>query len=264
MKERLQKIIANAGLASRRNAELLIQEGRVRVNGQIVQTLGSKADTSQDKIEVDGLFLDYAQDKVYVLLNKPPGYISTLNDPEGRPTVTALLSNIPERIVPVGRLDYDTEGLLVLTNDGDFSQILQHPRNKVARTYLVKVSGVPAERDLNTIRKKIHIEGIKTSKAELKIATKTRKNSWLEVVLYEGKNRQIKKMFESIGCRTMRIIRTDFGPLSLKDLPTGAYRFLMKKEINDIKKLEFKNLETEKLNKKPIANRKKGKTIGDK
>jgi 23S rRNA pseudouridine2605 synthase len=237
MKERLQKIIAQSGLASRRKAEQLIQEGRVQINSSIVTELGTKADPEHDTILVDGLLLEAAENKVYVLLHKPYGYITSLNDPEGRPTVIKLLRQIKERIYPVGRLDYDTEGLLILTNDGNFAQILQHPKTHIPRTYLVKVKGIPSKLKIDRLQKGISIDGIKTHRAIIKFTEKTQKNPWLKVVIWEGRNRQIKKMFEQIGHNILRIIRTEFGPLCLGNLPSGSYRFLNKKEIGSIKKL---------------------------
>jgi pseudouridine synthase len=237
MKERLQKIISKAGIASRRKAEELIMNGRVSVNNEIIIELGSKADISKDKITIDGEIISSPENKVYLILNKPSGYICSRTDPENRPTVLDLMKDINERIFPVGRLDYDTEGLLVLTNDGSFSQTLLHPSNNIPRTYLVKIKETPNEDDLIRLGQGIYIDNIKTNKAKIKIINKLRKNTWLEVVLWEGRNRQIKKMFEAIGHRTIRIVRTEFGPLSLNKLKRGTFRFMNKNEINDVKKL---------------------------
>lgn len=235
MKERLQKIISRSGTASRRKAEALIIEGRVAVNGKPVTELGTRADRSKDVITIDGEAIASPENRVYVILNKPAGCICSRTDPENRSTVIELLKDIEERIYPVGRLDYDTEGLLVLTNDGEFSQQLQHPSSNIPRTYQVKVKSVPTEEDLERLRKGIIIDRIKTNPAKIKIVSKTHKNTWLEVILWEGRNRQIKKMFESIGHRTLRIIRTQFGPLSLKNLPAGTYRYLNKREISAVR-----------------------------
>lgn len=235
MRKRLQKIIAESGLTSRRKAEQLIQEGRVKVNDNVVSELGAKADSARDRIEVDSTLLEQTENKVYVLLNKPNGYITSLKDPEGRPTVIKLV-NVKERIFPVGRLDYDTEGLLVMTNDGAFAQNLQHPRNEIPRTYLVKVKSVPPKAKIERLQKGIFIDGKKTSRAKIRVVEKTPRNSWLEIVLWEGRNRQIRQMFDSIEHRVIRIIRTEYGPLRLDNLPSGRYRFLNKKEIEAIKK----------------------------
>ncbi|MCP4715957.1 MAG: rRNA pseudouridine synthase [Deltaproteobacteria bacterium] len=235
MKERIQKLMARAGLASRRRSEQFIREGRVAVNGTVVTELGDKADWSKDTIEVDGCPLMQAQDKVYILLHKPHGYITSLNDPQERPTIAKLVDNIPERIFPVGRLDYDTEGLLVLTNDGSFAHIMQHPRHNIKRTYLVKVKGLPSRRKIESLKKGMHIDGVKTNKVGLRLMKRTKQNSWFEVVLKEGRYHQIKNMFKNAGHAALRIKRTRFGPLRLDDLPTGEYRFLRKEEIEEIK-----------------------------
>ena len=172
MKERLQKIISRAGIASRRKAEELIIDGRVSVNNEIIIELGSKADITKDRITIDGEAISSPENRVYLILNKPPGYICSRTDPENRPTVLDLVKNINERIFPVGRLDYDTEGLLVLTNDGSFSQILQHPSSNIPRTYLVKVKEIPKEEDLASLRQGIYINNIKTNKVKIKIVNK--------------------------------------------------------------------------------------------
>jgi pseudouridine synthase len=169
------------------------------------------------------------------VLHKPPGYVSSLHDPEGRKTIDQLYDDIPERLYPVGRLDYDTEGLLVITNDGIFSQLLQHPRHGIEKKYLVKVRGVPLEAALKRLRDGVVIDGRATSRSQVRLVKKTVKSSWCEVVLHEGLNRQLKKMFELIGHPTIRIIRTAIGPLELGRLPSGAYRFLTKAEIEAVK-----------------------------
>jgi len=166
MKERLQKIISRAGIASRRKTEELIIEGRVAVNNTVILELGTKADITKDKITIDGEAISSPENKIYVLLNKPAGYICSRSDPEDRPTVIDLLKNINERIFPVGRLDYDTEGLLVLTNDGDFSQALQHPSSNIARTYLVKVKEVPSSENIIKLTSGIHIDNVKTNRCK--------------------------------------------------------------------------------------------------
>jgi len=237
MKQRLQKILSAAGIASRRKSEEMLLKGRVTVNGAIITKLGALADPAHDCIEVDGVPIERTENKVYILLNKPSGYITTVSDPEGRPTVMQLIGNRPERVFPVGRLDYDTEGLLVLTNDGDFAHVLQHPRHDVQRTYRVKIQGVPATAKLERLRQGIIIDGKKMSFHTIKMLEHTKKNTWLELVLREGRNRQIKKMFEAIGYRVIRIIRTGFGPLVLDSVPIGAYRFMTKQEIRAVKSI---------------------------
>jgi pseudouridine synthase len=237
MKQRLQKILSTAGITSRRKAEEMLLQGRIAVNGTIVRKPGSLADTALDLIEVDGVPIGRSENKVYIMLHKPAGYITSVSDPEGRPTVMQLIEKIPERIFPVGRLDYDTEGLLVLTNDGDFAHILQHPRHDIQRTYRVKVHGLPAHAQLEKLRQGVVIDGTKMSCHRIKPIEHTPKNTWLELVLYEGRNRQIKKMFEGIGHRVTRIMRTAFGPLLLDTLPPGAYRFMTKQEIRAVKNI---------------------------
>jgi 23S rRNA pseudouridine2605 synthase len=244
VKERLQKILARAGISSRRKAEEIILEGRVCVNGAVVLELGFKADAGHDVIELDGMAIGAAENKVYLMLNKPPGFITSVEDPQGRPTVMSLVSGIPERVVPVGRLDYETEGLLVMTNDGDFSQMLQHPRFEVERCYRVKIKGVPSRIVLDKLRAGVFIDNVKTNRCRIKILSKLDKNSWLEVRLKEGRNRQIRKMFEAVGHEAIRIIRTEFGPLELGALPVGAYRFLNKIEIEAIRTFEKKQPKT--------------------
>jgi len=244
VKERLQKILARAGITSRRKAEEMILEGRVSVNGGVVLELGSKADAGHDVIELDGMAIGASENKVYLMLNKPPGYITSVEDPQGRPTVMGLVSGIAERIVPVGRLDYETEGLLIMTNDGDFSQMLQHPRFEIERCYRVKVKGVPTRISLDKLRAGVFIDNVKTNKCKIKVLSKLDKNSWLEVRLKEGRNRQIRKMFDVVGHQAIRIIRTQFGPLELGALPVGAHRFLNKIEIESIKAFEKSRAKT--------------------
>ncbi len=237
MKQRVQKILARAGIASRRKAEDIILQGRVKINGDIAK-LGVSADLSCDIIEVDGFSVDLPENKVYIALNKPSGCITSSTDPEGRPTVMRYVAGIAERIFSVGRLDYDTEGLLLLTNDGDFSQILQHPSNGIARKYHVKVKSIPTKNMLHKLRQGVIMHGSVKCKARVRlIKTTPKKNAWIEVILMEGRNRQIKIMFDSIGHRVLRILRTEFGPIHLDNLPSGSYRFLTKAEIRSITSL---------------------------
>lgn len=235
MKQRLQKIIAHAGIASRRAAEEMILQGRVRVNGTTVTKLGSTADPQRDFIEVDGVALRKQHRKIYLMLHKPAGCITTIYDPLGRPTVMQFLKGIDERLFPVGRLDYDTEGLLILTNDGDFANILMHPRYAFQRTYAVKVQGALSSEDLIRLQNGIMVNGVKMSFQKIGFLKKAQKNTWYEVMLQEGKNRQIKKMFESIGYRTLRIIRTGFGPFKLGDLPPGEWKKLPAEKVHMVK-----------------------------
>jgi pseudouridine synthase len=240
MKDRLQKIIARSGIVSRRKAEEYIRQGRVSVNGQVVTLMGTTADAANDVICVDDVELAAAENKVYAMLHKPAGYVCSLHDPQGRKTIDQLYDDLPERIYPVGRLDYDTEGLLVITNDGQFSQLLQHPRHGIEKKYLVKVRGVPPDAALKRLRSGVKIDGRMTSRSGVRLVKKSLKSSWCEVVLHEGLNRQLKKMFELIGHPTLRIIRTAIGPLQLDRLPIGTYRFLSKNEIEEVKQCSSK------------------------
>ncbi|MCX8044535.1 MAG: rRNA pseudouridine synthase [Desulfobacterota bacterium] len=239
MKLRLQKIIAHAGVASRRAAENMILNGRVSVNGMVVTKLGSSADPYRDRIEIDGIPLITHVRNLYIMLHKPAGFITSLHDPCGRPTVIQCLANINERVFPVGRLDYDTEGLLILTNDGDFAHLLLHPRHAFKRVYLVKVHGKPSPHDLERLRTGIIVDGVMMKTDRVDVGQQTTKNMWIKVVLTEGRNHQIKKMFEAIGYRTMRIIRTGFGPLQLGNLRPGAWRLLTRDEIQKVRRSAF-------------------------
>ncbi len=236
--ERLQKIIAAAGITSRRKAEELITQGRVAVNGQVITELGSKADPERDHIKVDGKLLRGPQRNVYLLLNKPKGYVTTVSDPEGRPTVMDLVKHVGERIYPVGRLDYLSEGLLLLTNDGRLANHLTRAASHVRKTYLVKVSGQPTEEDIAKLRRGIKIgrrpgeraaSAVHTAPAQIKLM-KEANNPWFEVTLIEGKNRQIRRMFEEIGHHVEKIKRVHYGPLSL-DVEPGQFRVLSPREV---------------------------------
>jgi 23S rRNA pseudouridine2605 synthase len=232
--ERLQKIISAAGITSRRNAEKLISGGLVSVNGQIVTELGSKADIDVDHIRVNGKLLHGAEHHVYLLMNKPRGYVTTVSDPERRPTVMDLLHGIRVRVYPVGRLDYASEGLLLLTNDGDLAHRLMKAGSSVSKTYVVKVAGTPSEAGLAKIRRGMTIstdggERVKTAPARVR-SVRESDNPWFEVTLKEGRNRQIRRMFEEIGHHVEKIKRVKYGPLSL-DLPPGEFRRLTLGEI---------------------------------
>ncbi len=186
---RLQKIIAQAGIASRREAEKMILEGRVRVNDAVVRELGTKADPVKDIIEVDGRVISSAEKKVYYLLNKPTGYVTTMKDPRRRSTVSDLMAGVSERVYPVGRLDYDTSGLLIMTNDGDLAHVLSHPAKEIKKYYHVKVQGEGQEKDLNRLREGIKLDDGLTAPAGVKVLKKKRDKQWLEIVIHEGKNR---------------------------------------------------------------------------
>jgi 23S rRNA pseudouridine2605 synthase len=236
--ERLQKIIAAAGIASRRKAEELITSGRVAVNGQTVTELGSKADPQQDHIRVNGKLLQGAERHVYVLMNKPKGFVTTVSDPEGRPTVMSLLKGVKARVYPVGRLDYASEGLLLLTNDGELAQMLMKAASHVPKTYLVKVSGQPGDDSIAKLRAGVSIamEGgrrVRTAPAKIQLIREAN-NPWYEVTLIEGRNRQIRRMFEEVGHHVEKIKRVRYGPLQL-DVHPGKYRQLTVEEVSRLK-----------------------------
>jgi 23S rRNA pseudouridine2605 synthase len=238
--ERLQKILAAAGVASRRKAEEMITAGRVTLNGKIVTELGTKADPSADTITVDGKPLQRAQRFVYFLLNKPKGFVTTVTDPEGRPTVMQLLGKLPQRVYPVGRLDYASEGLLLLTNDGALAQKLTKAGSHVPKTYHVKISGKPGEQAIQRLRNGITISlddnrRVETSPAQIRLLEDV-ENPWYEVTLIEGRNRQIHRMFQQIGFLVEKIKRVQLGPLTL-DVPPGKFRPLTEREVHRLKRL---------------------------
>lgn len=235
MEKRLQKILSEMGIASRRKSEELILEGRVTVNGQVA-TLGAKADAAKDHIKLNGKLLIRPEPKVYLMFHKPRGVVTTLNDPEGRPTVKDFLKKVKYRVFPVGRLDYDSEGLLLLTNDGDFAQSLLHPSKKTFKTYLVKAKGEPDEAKIRKLRDGIKLmEGV-TAPAKIKKLRKTENNTWYEMTIHEGKKRQIRRMFKEINHPVLKLTRIKFGSLSLGDLKSGGYRFLTAEEIEKMKR----------------------------
>jgi 23S rRNA pseudouridine2605 synthase len=235
MEKRLQKILSEMGIASRRKAEELILEGRITVNGQVA-TLGMKADPGRDHLKLDGKLLFRPEPKVYIMFNKPKSVVTTLHDPEGRPTVKDFFKKVKYRVFPVGRLDYDSEGLLLLTNDGDFAQSLLHPSKKIFKTYLVKVKGETEEVKIDKLRKGIKLtEGV-TAPAKIKRLRETENNTWLEMTIYEGRKRQIRRMFMEIRHPVLKLKRIKIGSLSLGDLEPGAYRFLTAEEIERAKR----------------------------
>jgi len=236
--ERLQKIIAAAGVASRRKAEELITSGRVRVNGQPVTALGSKADPEKDHIRVNGKLLLGAQRHVYLLLNKPKGFVTTVSDPEGRPTVMTLVRGVGSRVYPVGRLDYASEGLVLMTNDGTLAHRLMKAASHVPKTYVVKVSGQPSVEAIAKLRGGLSIatdEGkrVRTSPAKIRIV-KEAANPWYEITLIEGRNRQIRRMFEEVGHHVEKIKRVKYGPLAL-NVPPGKFRPLTLQEVDRLR-----------------------------
>jgi len=224
--ERLQKIIAAAGIASRRKVEELITSGHVQVNGTVVTELGTKADPQADHIRVNGKLIHAAERHVYLLLNKPKGFVTTVSDPEKRPTVMDLIKGVKDRVYPVGRLDYASEGLLLLTNDGELANRLMKASSHVAKTYVVKVAGLPTEEAIAKLRAGVSIatddgKRVRTGPAGVRIV-KEAANPWYEVTLTEGRNRQIRRMFEAVGHHVEKIKRVKYGPLTL-DVPPGEF-----------------------------------------
>jgi len=236
--ERLQKIIAASGVASRRKAEELIAAQRVTLNGQVITEPGTKADPDHDKISIDGSPLPRREQFLYFALYKPKGYVTTVSDPQGRPTVMDLMRAVPERVYPVGRLDYASEGLLLMTNDGALAQKLSKAGSHVPKTYLVKVSGKPDEQAIARLRAGVTIQlddgrRVKTSPASIRLVENAA-NPWYEVVLIEGRNRQIRRMFDRVGFRVEKIKRVKLGTLSL-DVRSGQFRKLTSKEVEQLR-----------------------------
>lgn len=237
--ERLQKILSQAGVASRREAEKMILAGRVSVNGQKVTEMGSQADIEKDRITVDGKKITVSENKAYYLFHKPKNVIVTRYDPEDRPTVFDYLKDVPERVNPAGRLDFDSEGLLLLTNDGELLARLIHPRHQIPKIYHVKVKDIFPEEDLKKLEQGILIGDYTTQPCHAKILKKDKYNTWIEVILKEGKNRQIRRMVEAIDHEVLSLIRVGIGPLRLEDLPKGMWRKLTRSEIENLKRLSL-------------------------
>jgi pseudouridine synthase len=238
--ERLQKALARAGVASRRAAEQMIVDGRVRVNDVVIKELGTKIDPSKDQVRVDGRVVQVmpaeAQEKVYFLLNKPTGFLTTTKDDRGRRTVMDLVrAASAARIYPVGRLDYDAEGALLLTNDGELANLLTHPRYHVPKTYMAKIKGVPREQDLDKLRRGISLEDGPTKPAHVEVIQKVRVNTWVEITVTEGRNRLIKRMFWRIQHPVLKLVRTKFGALDTEGLRVGEYRELEPKELTQLR-----------------------------
>ncbi len=235
MEERLQKILARAGLCSRRRAEQLIAAGRVTVNGQIITELGMKADPEQAVITVDGLPLRPKEERIAVLLHKPRGYVTTLSDPQGRPIVSDLLPpEIRTRLFPVGRLDLDSEGALLLTNDGELANRILHPKFEVRKTYEATVSGLPDTNSLRRLEEGIVIDGQKTWPAQARVLRREPSRTVVEIIIHEGRKRQVRKMFQALGHPVLRLKRTAYGSLRLGNLRSGQCRFLGENDIANI------------------------------
>ena len=232
MEERLQKILARAGVASRRGAERVMEEGRVTVNGVTVRELGSKADVTRDDVRVDGVRLRAPERPVYVVLNKPKGTVTTRHDPEGRPTVMDLVPAVAG-LFPVGRLDVTTEGLILLTNDGAFAERVSHPRYEVPRIYEAKVHGVPDEKTLERLRKGVRVEGDRMVADRVRVLEADR-NAWLEVTLHEGKRHEVRRLLEAVGHPVSKLRRVAFGPVTTRGLEPGQFRVLTPQEVRGL------------------------------
>lgn len=238
--ERLQKVIAHAGVASRRKAEELMAEGRVRVNGKTVKELGVKVSPS-DRIEVDGIPLE-REEPVYFLLYKPRGVISAVSDDKGRKVVTDFFEGIKQRIYPVGRLDYDTSGILILTNDGEFANLLMHPKNEIEKVYVAKLKGIPSKEKMKSLQRGIVLEDGKTAPAKTKLLSmdKKKQTAIVEISIHEGRNRQVRRMFEAIGHPVLKLKRERYGFLTLQGLSAGDARELTAHEVKQLRTLAMK------------------------
>jgi 23S rRNA pseudouridine2605 synthase len=231
MQERLQKILAHAGIASRRKAEAMIAAGRVELNGAIVKELGTKADTRSDLIRVDGKLIADAEEKVWYVLYKPAGCVTTMSDPEGRPTIARYLETVVERVYPVGRLDYDVEGALLITNDGELAHQMMHPRFGVRRTYLAKVHGVPRPEQIERLLKGVRLEDGRAKALEAGVHSHTPRNTWVRVVVSEGRQHLVKRLMEAVGAPVMKLFRADYGGIDVQGLRPGELRELTRPEI---------------------------------
>jgi len=231
---RLQKYLAGCGIASRRKAEEIITQGRITVDGEVVTAMGVQVNPSRQEIRLDGKIVTPHDDLLYVLLNKPQGYVTTLADPQGRPIVTALLHGINARLFPVGRLDLDTEGALILTNDGELAQKIQHPSYEVTKTYEAQVLGRPSEKMLLQLEHGILLEGRKTAPAKVIIITRQTGTTTIRITIHEGRKRQVRKMFQAIGHPVFHLKRIAYGHLFLQGLLTGKYRILTPEDLKKI------------------------------
>jgi 23S rRNA pseudouridine2605 synthase len=226
MADRLHVVLARAGVASRREAEKLIRDGRVSVNGKVVKELGVKVVWEHSTIRVDDRIIRRLDPRVTIVLNKPKQVLTTFRDPRGRPTTAELVRAIKARLFPVGRLDYHTEGLLILTTDGELAHLLQHPRYGIPKTYRAKVKGLPGDQAIGALRSGVVLDGRATAPAQIRKVGATGKNAWLEITIREGRNRQVRRMCEAVGHRVMKLKRIRYGPIRLGDLEPGQYRHL--------------------------------------
>ena len=235
MEKRIHKILSEMGIASRRKAEDIIKEGRVTVSGRVA-TIGMKADPAKEHIKLDGKLLTKREPRVYMMFHKPRNVVTSLHDPQGRPSVKDFLKGVKYRVFPVGRLDFDSEGMLFITNDGDFAQAVLHPSKKISKTYLVKVKGVLEEEEIAKLRKGIKLKERMTAPAMVKKTRKTEQNSWLEITIHEGKKRQIRRMLDIIGHPVLKLKRVRIDGIELGGLAPGALRYLTSEEITRVKR----------------------------
>ena len=240
MGERLQKVMARAGVASRRKSEELIRQGRVAVNGRVVRELGTRVDPARDVITVDGEPLRLRAQHTYILLHKPPGVITTVHDPWGRPTVLDLVQT-EARVFPVGRLDANSEGLVLLTDDGELAYRLTHPRFEHEKEYHVLVAGRPTRRTLERLRRGVRLEDGVTAPAKVEVLRRAGRNTWLRIVLHEGRKRQIRRMAEAVGHPVRRLIRVRIGPLRLGNLAPGEWRHLTRREVEALREVAYRS-----------------------
>lgn len=234
---RLQKYIAMSGEASRRAAEEMIKNGRVSVNGVPVSEMGIKVEIGADKVHLDGKEIKPELKKYYIMLNKPVGYVTTVSDQFDRPTVIDLIGEeIKARVFPVGRLDYDTQGLLLMTNDGDFTYKVTHPKHRIDKTYVAEIKGGITVKGLNALRRGVIIDDYKTSPAEVEMLSAEKGVTVIKITIHEGKNRQVRKMFEAVGCKVLSLKRISIGKVELGNLPIGRWRYLTSHEISYLMK----------------------------
>lgn len=241
MKIRLQKYMAQCGVASRRKCEEMIKSGQVTINGEVVRDMGVKIDPSHDRVFVNGKRISLEENYVYIMLNKPRGYITTVKDQYNRPIVMDLVKDISERIYPIGRLDYESEGLLLLTNDGNIAFHLTHPRHQIDKEYVVRVEGCPSSEDIDKLRNGIDIGGFITSPAQVDLIRKNKQTSLIRITIKEGKNRQVRRMFDAIGHPVIYLKRIRIGNIKLGNLELGKWRHLTNKELEALKDLIMSN-----------------------
>ncbi|UCC80722.1 MAG: rRNA pseudouridine synthase [Candidatus Zixiibacteriota bacterium] len=233
---RLNKFLSKAGIVSRRGADQLIQQGRITVNGKIIMELGTIIDETADKVEFEGKPVTLPCEYIYLVLNKPPGYLVTLRDNFGRPVVMSLMGKYKEAVKPVGRLDFDSSGLLILTNDGEFAFRLSHPRFEIDKKYLVKCEGFISDDDIKKLGEGIELEDGKTSPAKLELISRSKTFSRFHITIHEGRKRQIRRMCQAVGKNVVKLERISIGNIELGDLKSGKYRLLDKREIDSLKK----------------------------